>query len=77
MKEIYVEGFKVRMEKCGDGMLMLSFPELPGVVGQVEKEEDAKGEAGRLIGAHLRELALKRPLRQDGPIRKGEKKARV
>ncbi len=60
-EEIMVEGFKVLIEKGQEGGVVLSVPELPGCVGQVEKREDAVPEMRKLIAAHLRELAEKKP----------------
>ena len=61
MKEIIVEGFRVLIEKGEHSGFVLSVPELPGVVGQVEKEEEAPKEMQRLIRAHLVELTGKLP----------------
>jgi predicted RNase H-like HicB family nuclease len=61
MKEITVEGFKVNVESGREGGFVLTIPALPGIVGQVAKEEEVAGEARRLIGAHLRQIASSRP----------------
>lgn len=67
MKEITVEGFKVMIERGETGCFVLSVPELPGCIGQVDKEEDAPAEMKKLIKAHLVELAGKLPKPRSKP----------
>ncbi|MFH0737699.1 MAG: hypothetical protein V1827_03360 [Candidatus Micrarchaeota archaeon] len=56
MKVLMVEGFHVHVES-GDGCVSFTIPELPGIVGQVEKEGEVAREARELIGAYLKEIA--------------------
>jgi len=67
MRSVKVEGYDVLIERCeGDGFT-LTVPSLPGVIGQVEKEEDAVGEIRRLIGTHLIELMKRRKKDEERP----------
>jgi predicted RNase H-like HicB family nuclease len=61
MKEITVEGYKVRVDDGEDAHFVITVPALPGCIGQVKKGEDIHAEASRLIGEYLAELAKKKP----------------
>ena len=61
MNSITVEGFIVNIQRTGN-KFVITVPDLPGVVGQVDKESQARSEIGRLIRAHLEELARQKPL---------------
>ena len=58
--KLFVEGYEVLVRK-GKNSFVITVPELPGVVGQVEKAEDARKEIRKLILAHARALADKKP----------------
>jgi len=55
---MFVEGYEVLVRK-GRHSFVITVPELPGLVGQVERSEDARHEVRRLILAHARALADK------------------
>ena len=61
MKEITVEGYRVKIDEGEDDHFVITVPALPGCIGQVKKDEDIYAEASRLIGEYLAELAKKKP----------------
>lgn len=63
MNDITVEGFVIKIHRVGS-RIGIMVPELPGVVGQVDREDQIRPEIGRLIRAHLEELAKERPKRK-------------
>ncbi len=80
MKEIKVEGYKVRIDEGEDDHFVITVPALPGCLGQVKKGEDIHAEASRLIGEYLAELAKKKPMMKapKSPKKGGDdKKARM
>ncbi|MBN1169631.1 type II toxin-antitoxin system HicB family antitoxin [Candidatus Micrarchaeota archaeon] len=68
MKEIEVEGYRVLVERGEKGKFVITVPDLPGVIGQVEDEKDAYGEIRRLIGRYFVELSKKKPEMACEPI---------
>ncbi len=75
MTVIFVEGFKVEVERQPDSGFVASVPDLPGCSIQVEKKEQIHPEIARAIGVYLRELASRKPpLKSPGEliVRNGE-----
>ena len=56
-KKIHVEGFDALIARGESGSYIITVPELPGLVGQVDGPSEAKAEIRRLIGIHLKSLA--------------------
>jgi predicted RNase H-like HicB family nuclease len=72
MTDITVEGFAIKVERVEKGFA-ITVPELPGVIGQVEREDQVRAEIGKLIRAHLRTLATERPRIRGNVFRNGPK----
>jgi len=65
MKEITVEGYNVEIQRDAErGSFVVSVPELPGCVLQVDKEEEIRPRIRLAIGDYLRELASRRPVQK-------------
>ena len=75
MERIKVEGYECLIEKGDEDHWVITIPSLPGVIGQVQKKEDAKAEIRRLIGVHFKELASKRLKGRKNDDEGGEKRA--
>jgi predicted RNase H-like HicB family nuclease len=70
MKEIGVEGFRVRVENGELKGLVATVPELPGIVAQADDETGIRREVAKLIRLHVTEIA------RQGMPKAGRKSAR-
>ncbi len=71
MRELMIEGYRVKVEPLPEGGFAASVPELPGCSVQVSSEKEIEREIREAMRVYLLELSTKKPrlaARKDDPV---------